>query len=276
MELLNLKVYAIIIHNLGRGQVMTINLLTYFIIYSLMGWAMESFFRTIAEKKFINTGFLYGPFCPIYGIGAIIMFLFLHNYKDNMILVFILGFIVLSVWEYVVGWLLEKIFHTKYWDYSENKFNIQGRVCLMNSLFWGVLGVVFIKFIHPFVTELLAKVPANILTIMMLALGIYLLIDAIVTIVKVKKIDIRIIKLAELNETIKTKLNELKELTDNSKSPKFESLQLKVEELKLQQTKLKKMLLRQTIRLKKAFPTMKSERITEFLSQKIEEIKNNK
>lgn len=255
---------------------MTINLLTYFIVYSFMGWVMESFFRTIVEKKFINTGFLHGPFCPIYGIGAIIMFLFLNNYKDNMILVFILGFFVLSVWEYVVGWLLEKIFHTKYWDYSENKCNIQGRVCLMNSLFWGVLGVVFIKFIHPFVTELLAKVPANILTIMMLALGIYLLIDAIVTIVKVKKIDIRIIKLAELNETIKTKLNELKELTDNSKSPKFESLQLKVEELKLQQIKLKKMLLRQTIRLKKAFPTMKSERITEFLSQKIEEIKNNK
>lgn len=276
MELLSSKVYAIIIHNLDRGQVMTINLLTYFIIYSFMGWVMESFFRSVAERKIINTGFLHGPFCPIYGIGAIIMFLSLNNYKENIILVFILGFIVLSVWEYIVGWLLEKLFHTKYWDYSENKFNIQGRVCLMNSLFWGVLGVVFIKFIHPFVTELLAKVPANILTIMILALGIYLLIDAIVTIVKVKKIDIRIIKLAELNETIKTKLNELKELTDNSKSPKFESLQLKIEELKLQQTKLKKMLLRQTIRLKKAFPTMKSERITEFLSQKIEEIKNNK
>jgi len=252
------------------------NLLSYFIIYSFMGWIIESIYRSIAEKKFINTGFLYGPFCPIYGIGAIIMYLFLNNYKENIILVFIIGFVALSIWEYIVGWLLEKIFHTKYWDYSNNKFNIKGRICLVNSIFWGILGVIFIKYIHPLVVENLDKIPRDMLFIGIIVLGGYLLIDAIVTMIKVKKIDIRISKLSELNETIKTKLNELKELTNTTKTAKLDALQQKIDELKIQQAKLKRKLLKQTIRLKKAFPTMKSEKITEFLSQKIDEIRHNK
>ena len=114
-------------------------LLTYFIIYSFAGWVMESIFRSICEKKFINTGFLKGPFCPIYGIGAIIIYVFLSGFKDNIFLLFLMGFIVLSIWEYIVGVLLEKVFNTKYWDYSDHKFNFQGRVCLTNSIYWGFL-----------------------------------------------------------------------------------------------------------------------------------------
>ena len=120
-----------------------IKILTYFIIYSFLGWLLESVFKTILEKKIVNSGFLHGPFCPIYGIGAIIMYLGLNNFSKYPILVFILGFLILSIWEYIVGWGLEKLFNTKYWDYSKNKFNIKGRVCLMNSLFWGVLGMIF-------------------------------------------------------------------------------------------------------------------------------------
>ena len=92
-------------------------LITYFIIYSFLGWVMESIVRTIAEKKIINTGFLYGPFCPIYGFGAIIMLLFLKTFDKNWIILFLASFVILSLWEYLVGVLLEKMFHTKYWDY---------------------------------------------------------------------------------------------------------------------------------------------------------------
>lgn len=249
------------------------SLITYFIIYSFLGWVMESIFRSIAEKKIINSGFLYGPFCPIYGIGAIIMFLFLNGFKENIILLFIISFVVLSIWEYLVGWLLEIVFHTKYWDYSDNKYNIQGRLCLMNSLFWGVLGVVFIRIIHPFVIDVLSNVDKDVVNISTLIIGVYILIDAIVTIVKVKKIDIRLSMLAELNETIKQKLRELKNTTADTTAATLENMQLKIDELKSQQTRLKRKLLKQTIRLKKAFPTMKSERITEFLSQKVDEIR---
>ena len=108
------------------------DILTYFIIYSFLGWIMESIFRSIAEKKLINTGFLRGPFCPIYGFGAIIMFIFLESLQNKPIILFIVSVIVLTAWEYIVGVLLEKIFKTKYWDYSEHKFNFQGRICLTN------------------------------------------------------------------------------------------------------------------------------------------------
>ena len=84
-----------------------IKILTYFIIYSFLGWLLESAFKTILEKKIVNSGFLHGPFCPIYGIGAIIMYLGLNNFSEYPILVFILGFLILSIWEYIVGWGLE-------------------------------------------------------------------------------------------------------------------------------------------------------------------------
>ena len=110
------------------------NLITYFILYSFLGWIMESIFRSICEKKLINTGFLRGPFCPIYGIGAIIMFVFLKKFENLPILLFFISMIILTAWEYIVGILLEKIFNTKYWDYSDHKFNFQGRICLSNYL----------------------------------------------------------------------------------------------------------------------------------------------
>lgn len=133
-----------------ENQIEIIKLIAYFILYSFCGWVMESVLKTYLQKKPVNSGFLYGPFCPIYGFGAIIMFLFLEGLKDKPVLLFIVAFFVLSIWEYIVGWLLEKIFKAKYWDYSENKFNIKGRVCLMNSLFWGFLGVVFIRIYSSF------------------------------------------------------------------------------------------------------------------------------
>ena len=90
---------------------------------------LESTYRSLIERKVINSGFLHGPYCPIYGFGAVIMFLFLDGFENNIVLLFLMGFLVLTAWEYVVGVLLEKIYHTKYWDYSHSFCNIQGRVC---------------------------------------------------------------------------------------------------------------------------------------------------
>ena len=163
-------------------------LLTYFVIYSFAGWVMESIFRSILERKLINTGFLKGPFCPIYGIGAIIIYVFLSGFKENILLLFLAGFIVLSVWEYIVGMLLEKIFHTKYWDYSDHKFNIQGRVCLTNSIYWGILGVVFIHYIHPFVVSKLQLIDSIYLEVAIYCSLILITTDAIITIVKMKNL----------------------------------------------------------------------------------------
>lgn len=250
-----------------------IRLALFFIVYSFLGWVMESTVRTIAEKKLINTGFLYGPFCPIYGIGALIMLVFLERFKNNIFILFIISFIVLSIWEYIVGWLLEKIFKTKYWDYSKHKFNIKGRVCLTNSIAWGVLGVLFVKYIHPFLSKLIFKVPSTILLIFTIVMGAYIIIDAVITMVKVGTLEKEINKLSVIGKNLKEKLDELKENTENKamKQITIEDIEKKIQELKYQQTKLKRKLIRRTNRLKKAFPSMNSKVITEFLNQKIEE-----
>ena len=250
------------------------NLLAYFIIYSFIGWLLESILKSFLQKKFVNSGFINGPFCPIYGFGAIIMYLFLDVFKNNYILLFVMSFIVLSIWEYVVGILLEKIFKTQYWDYSNNRFNIQGRVCLLNSIYWGILGVIFTLFLHPVVIDLVNKIPNNILTIIELILGAYLIIDIVISIIKATNLNIRLIKLEKIAENIKEKIEELKQQPlKNGNNDKLKEI---IEDLKQKQEVLKQKLYKQTNRLTKAFPTIKSEKLTKFLSQKIDSIKNNK
>lgn len=257
-----------------------INILTYFIIYSFLGWVLESVFKTCLQKKLVNSGFLHGPFCPIYGIGAIIMYLGLNNAKEYPVLVFILGFIILSIWEYIVGWGLEKVFNTKYWDYSKNKFNIKGRVCLMNSMFWGILGVIFIYTINPFVESKMDYIPTSILLYLLIIIYAYLVIDAIISIIKVRNITIRLNKVKEIGKTIKEKLESLENLKNEKeielKQTKIEALQKVIDDLKLKQNRLRMKLYKHTYRLKKAFPTMKSDVITEILNEKVKKFKRNK
>lgn len=240
---------------------------------------MESIFRSFCEKKLINTGFLYGPFCPIYGLGAIIMILLLDVFKTNIFVLFLMSVLILTAWEYVVGWLLEKIFKTKYWDYSDHKFNIKGRVCLTNSIAWGILGVIFTKYLNEFVFNIINKIPNNINIILLVIVSIYLIIDIIISVIDMGTLKNNIDRLSEIGKNLKEKLEELKGTTGNLtiKQITKEDIEQKIEELKMQQTKLKDNLIKRTTRLKEAFPTMKSKVITEFLNQrKIEERRRNK
>lgn len=250
-----------------------LKLSSYFIIYSFFGWILESIVKTFIEKKPVNSGFLHGPICPIYGFGAIIMFLFLNSLKGKYIILFIVSFFILSIWEYFVGWALEKVFHTKYWDYTPNRFNIKGRVCLMNSLFWGILGVVFIEWIHPFIDGKLMLVPQNILIFCNVIAYLALLVDFISSVVKVKGFDSKLKLLAEIGENIKEKLEELKNTVQEHRTENIEEMQNVIDELKQKQKTLARKLYKHTIRLKKAFPTMKSENISEFLNQKLDYMK---
>jgi len=257
-------------------NISVINVLSYFLLYSFIGWVLESVLKTIIEKKPVNSGFLHGPLCPIYGIGAIIMYLGLGMFKSYPVLVFISGFVILSIWEYFVGWALEKLFNTKYWDYSQNKFNIKGRVCLLNSFFWGVLGTIFTYIVHPFIESKIILVPQGILLYILIISYACLIVDATISIIKVKNITIKVAKLKEIGEMIKEKLEHLENLKENgteNKQTNIESLQNLIDELKLKQTKLRLKLYRHARRLRKAFPTMKSEVITEILNDKIKNMK---
>lgn len=245
-------------------------LLTYLILYSFFGWILESVSKTIAQRKFINSGFLNGPICPIYGCGAIIMLLCLNSLKGNIFLLFIVSFLVLSIWEYIVGVLLEKIFKTKYWDYSHLKFNIKGRVCLKNSIFWGILGVLFIEYIHPFIESKIVLIPLDILIYSNIILYIALIVDTTVSSIKTVKLDKAIAKLEEIENSIKERIEELKKQSKNRSSKGLQELEQIIRELKINQTRLKIKLYKRARRLKQAFPSMKSESISNFLSEKID------
>lgn len=252
-----------------------LTLLTYFIIYSFLGWVLESTFRSILEKKLINTGFLIGPLCPIYGFGACIMFLFLQGLSNNIVLLFIVSFVLLTLWEYVVGVLLEKMFHTKYWDYSNHKINFQGRICLTNSIYWGVLGVVFIKIIHPLVQSGIQKVDSHLLHIIVIIATIAFLTDMIVTIIRVKNIKVNLEKIEKLNQEIKEKLKEAKLKDENFsgehiKADVTENMQKLIENLKKRRNKIILKLYKNVYRLKRAFPAIETREIKEILNKKVE------
>ena len=241
----------------------------YFVLYSFAGWVLESVSKSIMQRKLVNSGFLIGPICPIYGLGAIIMILCLNPLKEMPVLLFISAFFILSVWEYVVGVILEKLFKTKYWDYSHLKFNIQGRVCLKNSIYWGVLGLVFICFINPFVESYVVNVPINILMCIDIAVIIVLIIDIFVSINDTVNFETAINKINELGDLIKDKLEEIN-IKSKKNAEEKTKIEIAIRNLKRKQTKLKIKLYRQAIRLKKAFPSMKSEIMNKFLNQKID------
>lgn len=240
-------------------------IILYIIIYSFLGWCLESIYKTIILKKPVNSGFLYGPFCPMYGIGAIIMIL-LGNLSNSIIGIFLIAFIVFSVWEYIVAVILEKLFKTRYWDYSDLKFNIQGRVCLKNSIYWGILGVLLIFIIQPTIIEWTSLIPLNIVKYIEIILCLAIITDTIITIFKIMFIDKKIKQVFELGNTIKEKLVELK---SSSVEENKESIQKIITELKLKQDILRIKLYKRIIRLKRSFPNMHSENISEFMKQKI-------
>ena len=252
-------------------------IITYLIIYSFFGWILESVTKTIAQRKFVNSGFLHGPFCPIYGFGAIIMILCLDFLKDNVLLLFAVAFFVLSLWEYIVGVFLEKVFKTKYWDYSHLKFNIQGRVCLKNSFFWGLLGVIFIRYMHPFIYRNVLLVPKDILLYTDIIISLAIIVDTVASVIAIMNFDSAVNKLNAIGENIKDKLEEIGKLKEIAKAKteefeknNIENIEKVVRELRIRQTRLKIKIYRRANRLKKAFPSMKSDSISQFLSQKVD------
>lgn len=129
-----------------------------FFIYSFIGWCIEMISCSYHTKKIINRGFLIGPYCPIYGIASILMTSFLTNYKNDLLVLFIMATFICSILEYITSYLMEKLFKARWWDYSNKPFNVNGRICLINSLYFGILGVLLISVIHPFIINIISSI----------------------------------------------------------------------------------------------------------------------
>lgn len=134
----------------------------FFFLYSVIGYIAEITFISIKTKKIVfNRGFLIGPYLPIYGFGSLILILFLRRYEEDPIVLFVLGAVFCTTLEYFTSLIMEKIFKLRWWDYSDRKFNINGRVCLDNALLFGLAGIVVVKGIHPLLADLIYFFPAG-------------------------------------------------------------------------------------------------------------------
>lgn len=158
----------------------------YFIIYSVLGYIIETLFGIITKGTWESRqSFLYGPFCGIYGLGAVIMILSLQYFNQNNNRLFIGGFIVGSLIEYIVSWVGEMILNVKWWDYSNMPLNLNGRICVFFSIFWGLLAIYLMSYINPKVDRLIewikSKISIKKLKIITLIVIIFLFVDFVLT-----------------------------------------------------------------------------------------------
>ncbi len=152
-----------------------------FVIYAFIGWIMEVICMLYEKHRFINRGFLIGPICPIYGGGALLIIFLLEPYKSNPILLFLMAIIICSILEYFTSYIMEVIFKTRWWDYSDDKFNINGRISLNTMIPFGILGCAVMYLINPFFLNILSNIPFIILKVIAFMLLIILLIDNILS-----------------------------------------------------------------------------------------------
>lgn len=179
-------------------------LIAYFIIYSVLGFVIETAFGAVTKGVIESRkSFLYGPFCAIYGLGAVVMILCLQPFKKNNNTLFWGGFVVGSVIEYLVSLIGELIFHAIWWDYSDMPLNINGRVCVYFSIFWGLLGIYLVSYINPKIDKLInfikRKISDKALKIIEMITAVFLIVDCLLTAYALKAFYIRMVKLHNIN-----------------------------------------------------------------------------
>lgn len=152
-----------------------------FFLYSFFGWILEVSCKLVSDHKFINRGFLVGPYCPIYGWGAILMSLLLQKYIEDPFTLFIMALLICSILEYATSYVLEKLFKTRWWDYTSKRFNINGRICLETMIPFGLFGLFIMYVSNPFFLTLLEKLPLVLLYVFAFILFFVMFIDSCVS-----------------------------------------------------------------------------------------------
>lgn len=208
--------------------------LFFFYFYCLAGWCFESAYVSVKKRKFVNRGFMRGPFLPLYGTGAVMMLVVSYPVRGNLFLVYVAGCIGATVLEYVTGVAMEALFKVRYWDYSNQKFNFQGHICLSSSLAWGLLTILMTQVIHKPVEWLALSIPYTLLTVLTIALTFLLATDFALSFRTA--LDLRNVMLgverakAELARMQK-RLDVIIALADNEKETKRQEREYRTEEL---------------------------------------------
>ncbi len=201
----------------------------FFILYCLIGWIGESIYVSIEHKKWVNRGFLHGPFLPIYGFGAIIILFSTLPVRDNVILTFFLGMLGATVLEYATGYVMEQIFHVKYWDYTYEPLNLNGYICLGCSLTWGICAILLTQLIHKPVERFLLRIPDVALTICDIVFAVYFIWDVITS--AQEAFDLKKMILANENvQRLQKRLDVIIAVTEDDKA----KLEERIAEIKLE------------------------------------------
>lgn len=238
----------------------------FFFIYCFIGWVCEEIYCSIGEKKIVYRGFLYGPYLPIYGFGAMTVLFLLSPFINNIVLLFITAMISTSIIEYMGSFLLEKVFHLKLWDYSKNFMNINGRVCLLNSTLFGILSLSIIYIIHPFVTKIVNFIPQIVQYYFALVIVVGMSFDFAFSAAKMISFNKALEELRDRSEEFKEKLLLH---TKNERTEEFiQSIKDKWNE-ELSQRKAR--IARRNKRIILAFPSMKTR--SNYVDEQLERVK---
>jgi hypothetical protein len=244
-----------------------------FIIYAFLGWCSEVAFAAVNKGKFVNRGFLNGPVCPIYGVGMLIVVLCLWNLRDRPLLLFLGSALLTTALEFVTGFVLERFFHDKWWDYSDMPFNIKGYVCLKFTILWGLAASFIIGAIHRFIYMLIEKTPFVLGAILLAVFSAAFIADFTVTLTALVKLPKKLKAMAEAERALRAVSDKIGEnISDTTIAAKEKGEALaeenkpRLEELKAEYEKKKKelsaMLERNFVqrRIFKAFPNLKNGR----------------
>lgn len=264
-------------------QISYYEILCFFLIYSFFGWCLEVVYQAVEHGKFINRGFLNGPYCPIYGFGVIIVTGALDPIKSNAVVLFFGSVLLTSMLEFITGFVLEKIFHMHWWDYSEEKFNIRGYICLKFSLLWGVACIIVVRIIHPAVSVFVDKFPATAGIIIISVYMIGVASDMIVTVLAIIHFKRRIVLLENISsqmrklsdktgekifDTVEGAMNRKEEF--DAKSAEFRK---KYDELKERYKAVLEKREHTIERIQRSFPKLSFDSLKSFRDQ-LDEIKN--
>lgn len=235
-----------------------ITTLAYFFTYATIGWMVEVIFHQITVGHFVNRGMLAGPYCPIYGFGCIALVYLLYPYSDNPLLIFLGAAIICSVVEWLGGFILDKVFHERWWDYSEMPFNLSGYICLKFSVLWGIGGLILFREVHPNLMQLVDALPRQLLWIIVLIAATAMCIDTLVTAGQILKLNRKVEHLA----AVQTRMRQMSDALGQDISTETARVQQAVEQTKFTEklNDLKRDLSRGEKRLLRAFPNVRGTR----------------
>ncbi len=244
-----------------------------FFLYAFLGWCTEVAYAALDLGKFVNRGFLNGPYCPIYGIGVLIVLVILTPLKRNVFLLYIGSVLLTSILEFLTGYVLERVFHNKWWDYSGYPFQIKGYVCLKFSVLWGFACSFIVLVFHPIALSFLRIIPKMLGICSLTALSFLCAVDCIFTVGNILKFNKRLRIMEEIAEKIREISDEIGENIYEKTTLAIEKKEA-YEELSVRYRELAEKKIRGHDRLLKAFPGMRSKKYNDSLLKLKERLKH--